>query len=95
MTHYKTSRLHTNKVFDEQSIQPHQSFLNTLTAKRTAITGYGAGPPFASLVAEDRKATDAFAAGVSNAVPDCVQDVSEAQAAMGPVFDQTYSALNV
>jgi hypothetical protein len=44
---------------------------------------------------EDRKAHDAFTTGISSAVPECVQDISEAKAALDPDFDEAYSAFNV
>jgi hypothetical protein len=85
---------HADISSNRQSVQSHRSFFNTLITKKTTITSYGAGPQFADLVSEDRKAHDAFTTGISNAVPECMQDVAEAKGALDPDFDKAYSAFS-
>jgi hypothetical protein len=77
----------------QQSALPHQSFFNYLIINKNTITAYGAAPVFSDLITEERKQHEAFSTGISNAVPECVQDVTEAKGAVDSKFDQIISAL--
>jgi hypothetical protein len=48
---------------------------------------------YSDLITEERKQHEAFSTGIFNAVPDCVQDVSDAKGALDSKFDQIISAL--